>query len=78
MRLPPPFFAILSNAPNGDPIFTGPVPSYEVVDLAANYGITPRVRVGLDVSNLLDNRHYELFGGDLIDRRALAHVAFSW
>ncbi|MCP3964570.1 MAG: TonB-dependent receptor [bacterium] len=59
-------------------LFTGPVPSYDIVDLTANYRITPRVRVGLDVSNLLNNRHYELFGGDLLDRRALAHVSFSW
>ncbi len=59
-------------------IFTGPVPSYDVVDLTANYRITPRVRVGLDVANLLNHRHWEMFGGDLLERRTLAYVSFAW
>ncbi len=53
------------------------MPSYEVVDLTANRELG-RFRVGIDVSNLLDEEHYEFFGADLIGRRALVHLAYAW
>ena len=59
-------------------IFAGDVPSYEVVDLGASYRLSQGWEVGLDVSNLLDKKHWESWGGDLLKRRALAHVTFSW
>jgi len=59
-------------------IFAGEVPSYEVVDLSASYRLTQGWEVGLDVSNLLDKKHWQSWGGDLLKRRALAHVTFSW
>ncbi|MFQ5350618.1 MAG: TonB-dependent receptor plug domain-containing protein, partial [Thermoanaerobaculia bacterium] len=58
-------------------LYKGPVPSYEVVDLTANRAFG-RYRVGIDVSNLLDEEHYEFFGGDLIGRRALVHLDYTW
>jgi iron complex outermembrane receptor protein len=58
--------------------FVGDVPTYEVADVGANFRITPRVAVGLNVSNVLDNDHWESFGGDLVGRRALGNVTFSW
>lgn len=59
-------------------VFIGPVPSYEVMDLHASYLVRSHWEVGVDVSNLLDEVHYEAFGGDLLHRRALAHVSFKW
>lgn len=59
-------------------IFRGRIPSYDVVDLAANYRINDKWSVGVDVSNLLDDEHFEIFGGDLLERRALGYIAFSW
>jgi outer membrane receptor protein involved in Fe transport len=59
-------------------IFVGPVPSYSVVDLAANYKIDTRWSVGLSVANALDHQHYETFGGDLLGRRALVHATLNW
>jgi len=58
--------------------YAGPVPSYAVLDLNASYKLTKRITVGTDVANLLDNEHYEAFGGDLLGRRALAHLTYSW
>ena len=58
--------------------FRGTVPSYEVVDLNAAYDINDRWSVGVSVSNLLDNDHFEAFGGDIIARRALGHVTLRW
>jgi iron complex outermembrane receptor protein len=59
-------------------IFVGDIPSYSVVDLSASYRLTPNWELGVDVSNLLDKEHWQSFGGDLLKRRALAHVTFSW
>jgi outer membrane receptor protein involved in Fe transport len=59
-------------------MYSGPVPSYGVVDLNGSYRLTSHVTVGADVANLLDNSHYEAFGGDLLGRRALGHVTYSW
>ncbi len=59
-------------------IFVGDVPSYSVVDLGLSYDITDNWQVGVDVSNLLDEEDFQTFGGDLIGRRALGHVSYSW
>ena len=58
--------------------FQGDVESYSVVDLVGNYLITDNWKVGVNVSNLLDNEHWEAFGGDLLGRRALVSVSFLW
>ncbi|HUP48140.1 MAG TPA: TonB-dependent receptor [Thermoanaerobaculia bacterium] len=59
-------------------VFVGHVPQYNVVNLAANFRISDRYGVGIDVSNLSDNVHYEAFGGDLMSRRALAYFTINW
>ena len=59
-------------------VFVGPVPTYHVSDVNASYALTPRVQVGANISNLFDRIHYEMFGGDLLRRRALAHLTVNW
>jgi len=59
-------------------VFNGRVESYEVVDLTANYRVNDRIKLGLNVSNLLDDEHWEAFGGDLLARRALASIELDW
>ncbi len=58
--------------------FAGPVPSYNVVNLSGHYLINEKFSLGLNVSNLLDDEHYESFGGDLVGRRAVGFVRFQW
>jgi outer membrane receptor protein involved in Fe transport len=59
-------------------VFKGRVPSYYVADLATNYHFDQSWRVGLDVSNLLDETHFQYFGADLLERRVLGHVSYAW
>jgi outer membrane receptor for ferrienterochelin and colicins len=59
-------------------VFVGTVPEFEVVNVAANYRINNMFGVGLDVSNALNNEHWEAFGGDLLERRALGFVSVNW
>ncbi len=58
--------------------FQGQVPSYQTFDLTGNLHVTDHVQVGIQISNLLDDEHYESFGGDILDRRALGNIAFRW
>lgn len=59
-------------------VFVGDVPSYDLVDVSASYRLTDNFSFGVDVSNLLDDEHFQTFGGDLLARRALGHVTFNW
>ena len=36
------------------------------------------VGLALDVANLLDNEHYEFFGGDLLGRRTMVSLTYGW
>ncbi len=57
--------------------FQGPVSSYALADLHFAYDLTDSVRLGIDISNLTDHRHYQVFGGNLLRRRALVHLTFT-
>ena len=59
-------------------LFVGPVPSYHVSDLNGSYNLTKRWEIGANISNVFDRRHYEMFGGDILRRRALAHLTVLW
>ncbi len=52
-------------------IYKGPILTYTLVNLSGSYQITPQLAVTLNVTNLLDRRHYQIFGGSLIGRRAI-------
>ena len=56
-------------------VHVGPVPSYDVVDVSGYYDVNSKVRLGWNVSNLFDENHYQLFGGDLLRRRAVASIS---
>ncbi|HET7434773.1 MAG TPA: TonB-dependent receptor, partial [Thermoanaerobaculia bacterium] len=59
-------------------IFVGTVPQYDVINANANYRFSEMFGVGVDVSNLLDDEHYEAFGGDILSRRALGYLSINW
>ncbi len=58
--------------------FQGTVESYTTADINANYRIDESWSVGVNVANVLDDEHWESFGGDILARRALAHIALTW
>ena len=62
----------------GTPASAEDIEAYYTVDLNGNYRIGDHWTVGATVANVTDNEHWEAWGGDLIGRRALAHVAFAW
>ncbi|MBI3189304.1 MAG: TonB-dependent receptor [Ignavibacteriales bacterium] len=52
-------------------IYTGRIYEYTLLNLAVNYKLTPNYIVGLNISNLLDREHYQIFGGSFIKRRSV-------
>ena len=59
-------------------VFQGDVDDYNTIDLRASYDLTETMRLGLNVANLRDTVHHQTFGGDLLSRRALLNLTFSW
>jgi iron complex outermembrane receptor protein len=58
--------------------FNGEVKSFTTVDLSGNYAFNEHWKVGANIANLFDEEHWEAFGADLLGRRALVHLAYSW
>jgi outer membrane receptor for ferrienterochelin and colicins len=58
--------------------FQGDVPAYLTADLTANYTLPAGLRLGVNVANLFDDKHWEAFGGDVLRRRALLTVGYLW
>jgi iron complex outermembrane receptor protein len=53
----------------GSPQFTGEIPSYGLVDMQINKRfVETKTTFKAGITNLLDNQHYEVFGGPLIGR----------
>jgi outer membrane receptor protein involved in Fe transport len=59
-------------------LLVGQVPTYHVSDVNASYSLTRNWQVGVNISNVFDSRHYEMFGGDILRRRVLTSFAFNW
>lgn len=59
-------------------IFRGDIKSYTVLNLSGTYRITQRFSFNLSASNLLNDKHYEIFGGSILGRRALASLIVSF
>ncbi len=58
--------------------FVGNVESYTTADLYTNYVVNDHVKVGVNIANAFDEKHWESFGGDILERRALGNVTFTW
>jgi outer membrane receptor protein involved in Fe transport len=58
--------------------FHGRVPALHIVDAGANVKVGARTMLLVNAANLFDNSHYEIFGGDLLRRRALVSIRQEW
>lgn len=59
-------------------IYAGKVPSYAVVNLNAGIDITSNLNLGINVFNLLNRKHYQIFGGTYLPRMATARLSFKF
>ena len=56
----------------------GTVPEYWVVDLNGSVKVTNELRLGVNVFNLLDRRHYQIFGGTYLQRNASLRLSYDF
>jgi iron complex outermembrane receptor protein len=59
-------------------VFRGNVPAYSLLELGSTASFGPHYSARLNIANLLDDRHYELFGGDVLRRRAVVDLIYRW
>lgn len=56
--------------------FRGFVPAYALLNISAGIQVVEGLRLGVAVNNVLDRRHYEIYGGSIIPR--LTYVSASY
>jgi outer membrane receptor protein involved in Fe transport len=59
-------------------IFEGDVKSYNLAALTANVYFGDGFSLGINISNLLNNKHHQSFGGDILSRHAVATFSYRW
>ncbi len=59
-------------------IYRGPIKAYTLVNLSGTYVFSEAYSANLNVSNLLDLEHYQIFGGSLLGRRALVTMTAAF
>ncbi len=56
----------------------GDIPASQIINLNAGYRISPRLRVYADLTDLFDQRRFQVYGGAVIGRRVLAGVTSTF
>jgi outer membrane receptor protein involved in Fe transport len=59
-------------------IWDGDIPASQIVNLNAGYRIGPHLRVYADVTDVFDQRRFQVYGGAVIGRRVLAGVTSTF
>jgi outer membrane receptor for ferrienterochelin and colicins len=59
-------------------VYRGHVKSYNLVDLTANIYVGNGFSLGVNISNLIDAKHYQIFGGDILRRNIVAALSYRW
>lgn len=59
-------------------VFTGPIHSYALVNLSAGYVVDENMSLNFNIANILDRRHYEIFGGSYLGRRSTLSATYSF
>ncbi len=59
-------------------VFSGKIPAYTIVNGSVGYRLSKNYRVGITVSNMFDNRVYQLFGGSIIGRQAIGTITATF
>lgn len=56
----------------------GSVPSYAVLNINAGYNVMEKLRLGVNIFNALDRRHYQIFGGTILQRYTTATLSYEF
>lgn len=59
-------------------LIEGSVPSYAVLNINAGYNVMEKLRLGVNIFNALDRRHYQIFGGTILQRYTTATLSYEF
>jgi iron complex outermembrane receptor protein len=59
-------------------VYVGNVPAYALVNVSGGVQVLPQLRLGFNVFNLLDRKHYQIFGGTYMPRMATVKADFTF
>jgi len=59
-------------------IYRGTIPSYALLNLGGSYKLTSAIGLNLNITNLLNRSHYQIFGGSLLGRRAILTASMDF
>ena len=59
-------------------VFFGKIPAAQTINASAGYQISPRYRVYMTGTNILNQARYQLFGGSVITRRVLGGISAAF
>lgn len=58
-------------------LFEGYVPEYWLLNINVGYALTPEVKASATIFNALDRRHYQIFGGTILQRMATMNITLQ-
>ena len=59
-------------------LFEGYVPEYWLVNLNASYEVNKELTVSGTIFNVLDRRHYQIFGGSILQRMSSLNITYNF
>lgn len=59
-------------------VFAGQIKAYAIVNLSGGYQVNDHLSLNMNISNLLDRKHYEIFGGSVLGRRGVLTATYSF
>lgn len=59
-------------------VYKGRVLAYTLLDVSGRYHLTENFDLSINVSNVLDRRHYQIFGGSVMGRRTVASLTATF
>jgi iron complex outermembrane receptor protein len=58
-------------------VYAGPIPAYALVNLSGGYTVNDNLNLNLNISNILDRKHYQIFGGSILGRRSTLSATYT-
>jgi iron complex outermembrane receptor protein len=59
-------------------VYAGDILAYSLVSLSGSYQFSSNLSMTLNISNLLNRKHYEIFGGSILGRRGTLGVTYAF
>ncbi len=59
-------------------VFSGPIRAYTIVNGSVAYRLSSNYRLALTVTNMFDNRVYQIFGGSIIGRQVIGTITATF